>query len=152
LVYILVPEFDDKEVSERSDRNKDAQARLVSKSTSRVHFVFKANVSLTFIRFARRILSRHLALRARCSFFDQYGLSAEEMDAFDDEVTVERSVLKRMLDYIDSADPKKNKNKSNDVVLADTGTAYTLSSPTFKFDTLFMASRASLANDDGGMR
>ena len=74
------------------------------------------------------------------------------MDAFDDEVTVERSVLKRMLDYIDSADPKKNKNKSNDVVLADTGTAYTLSSPTFKFDTLFMASRASLANDDGGMR
>ena len=55
-------------MSERSERqNKDAQARLVSKPRRNGHLCRKLTELLTFIRFARRILSWHFALRARCS-------------------------------------------------------------------------------------
>jgi len=47
-------------VSERSERkNKAAQVRLASKSTSRVAFVVKLTISHNFTRFAHRILSWH---------------------------------------------------------------------------------------------
>ena len=55
-------------MSERSERsNKDAQARLGSKTTPWSQYFVKLTALFTFTRFARVILSWHLALRARCS-------------------------------------------------------------------------------------
>jgi len=51
-----------RKVSERT--YEDAQARLLPKSTPLVTFVVELTVSLAFIRFARLLLLRHLALGA----------------------------------------------------------------------------------------
>jgi len=58
-------------VSERSEqKNKAAQARLASKSTSPAAFIVKLTISHNFTRFARRILLWYLALRARAAYED----------------------------------------------------------------------------------
>ena len=64
----LKPFVESGQVSERSERTyKDAQAWLVPKTTPLVTFVVALTVSLNFTRFAFLLLSRHLALCARCS-------------------------------------------------------------------------------------
>ena len=57
-----------RQVRERSERpNKDARARLRPKPVPQASFVVKLTISRSFTRFARILLSWHLALRARCS-------------------------------------------------------------------------------------
>ena len=63
---------------------------------SRLHFVIDLTVSLTLTRFARVILSWHLALRARCR-----KLSASADFAIDDGLTVlERRQTKNLPEFL----------------------------------------------------